>query len=183
MSQYRLPDRLGGIPVTVVDKGPNESGTWRVIVNLEEESFPIWLPPSVLVEIPAPEPANGFVGICDRDVWQRDDEPEEDRSFPAGSHWWRTGVLEPYTYAQMLTTLNGRTMTRLIPDPADSVRDSRITIPTAVANVKLQIEWPTGDGYIPVHLGDFGRALISADGAEQAAAVLLRNAREARAAR
>lgn len=182
MSRYRLPDSLGGIPVTVADKGPNESGTWRVIVNLEQESFPLWLPPTVLVEIADPEPENGYVGICDSDVWQRDDLTEMDGGSP-GVHWWRTGSLEGSTYVGLLGCLNGRTMTQLIAHPADAVRESRITIPTAHADQQLHIDSPTGDGYLPVWItGTPRRALISPEGAEQAAAVLLRGAREARAA-
>jgi len=186
VTQYRLPDELGGLPVTVTTKGIGDTELWAVVVDAGDESFPMWLPPTVLVEVLPPEPPNQSVvlltdGVHLFDVWARNDY----EGYANGKHWYLCGFQDARTWADICEAAKGRgqTLSQLIPDPADSAnRESRITIPTSRADQKLHIAPPDGDGYIPVSLTTYGRpALINAEGAQAAAAVLLRNAREARA--
>lgn len=61
-TRYRLPDELGGHPVTVVQPHVADSGMRDVIVQLDGESFPAALPMTLLVEVVPPLPPEPPVG-------------------------------------------------------------------------------------------------------------------------
>lgn len=61
MSTWKLNDKLGGHTVAVISKGRGQY-PWDVVVDLGDESFPMVLPATMLVEVPDPLPPQPPVG-------------------------------------------------------------------------------------------------------------------------
>ena len=112
MTEDRLPDSLGGHVVNAVSRGNHgEPGgeLWRVVVRVGDESWPMWLPGTVLVEVvpplpPEPEPWS---------VVQTGAAFFERRGNEAIG-WYNIGGHTFVTWEQICS---GGTPTRLVPDP------------------------------------------------------------------
>jgi hypothetical protein len=180
MSGFRLPDSMGGHRVKVLEGNFYNDGDtfmWKLIVEAGDESFPMFLPPTVLVEVapplPPPEPPLGTL-LRDNEgcIWERDD-PTDKRL----AHWFNGGN-ELITWEKLWAR---GPLARMIPDPADTApelpwhlgcrsRTASVYKPRPILDDSMQL-------VIEVERNDY-----TADEAEQIAAAILRAAREARAA-
>lgn len=165
MTTYRLPDALGGAKVEIVPNPsavhPPMSSHVRVLVETDDESFPIDVPRSALVEVeppPPPEPPVFSVVVVESAYAM----PIAFCRYPEG--WAETTSV---AYCDWAKVCSYGTPTRYVPNPfAEPVE-----LPWVVhspAGTRLLVK--TEGGNVVVHIG--GSALIPPQGARALARAL-----------
>jgi hypothetical protein len=109
VTEYRLPDALGGHPVVVISRESTTPGVWWVVVRIDDETFPLWLPGTVLEEVVPPLPA-------EPDPWSvvQTGAAFFERRGNEAIGWYNIGGHTFVTWEQICS---GGTPTRLVPDP------------------------------------------------------------------
>ena len=167
MSKYRLPDYLGGFPCALIRKGVAADDMWELVVDRGDESFPISLPPTVLIEIFPPEPPNRtYVLDNENCVWLREGDLWYISNNGTGGQPWAA-----------VDRAHGP-LTRLVPDPLEGIAPW----PDGQRGVRVGREPHDAVGHRIV-VADVAYADITEEEAEQLGAHLLRQVRTDREAR
>lgn len=171
MTSYRLPDDLGGYPCTLIRRNVPTNDMWEFVVDRGHDSFPICLPPTVVVEVEPPLPAEP-----PRDAVMVD---RNGRVWLCGSHGWFAARHHGETVFTPWAELCGAEgpLTQLVPDPVASAPE----LPFRETYGEVQANTPGYDDHQPVRIA-LSKGFYHPDDAEQIGLAILRAAREARAA-
>lgn len=171
MSRYRLPEVLGGGGVERAIGSDVPNGWIRVLVQGEDESFPMDLPATALIEIRdpiPPEPPNFSVVWIGVRAHVRDDDPR------GGGDWWgESGRTTWEALCRIAYDRTGSPPVPLVPDPfAEPVELPWEGIDAAIGRERLEIRAADSDGHVPVIIPGVGAVYLTRDDSRTAARAL-----------